>query len=143
MLAVAQRGIRGWSSSGRAGSSRRCQHGCCQSPGERSPEEHVSAGMHGSSAKSKGSFPPRSGAQQALLALKAVGAERETMSHPVPHQHLKAPGKPGWAEPHSGGSTLGRVRLLWAGFRPSKSILTPTESEGRGALPLHAAPSVA
>lgn len=58
MLAAAQRGIHGWSSSGRAGSGRHCQHSCCQSPGERSPEEHVSAGMGGSSAKSKGCFPP-------------------------------------------------------------------------------------
>lgn len=105
LLAAAQRGIGGWSSSRRAGSGRHCQHGCCRSPGEPSSEERVSTGMHRSSAKSKGCFPPPSGAWQALRALKAAGAERETTSHPVPHQHLRARGTLGWAEHRCSGST--------------------------------------
>lgn len=76
-----------------------------------------------------------------LLTLKAAGAERETTSHPVPRQRPKAPGKLGWAQPRSSGSTPGRVRLLWARFRPRESIPMPPESEGGGDLPLHGAPS--
>lgn len=127
MLAVAQRGIHNWSGSRGAGSA----------------ASTAAAGALGSDPL--GSPSPRGGRIQCQVQrmlptpirstasaphLRAAGTRRGTTSPPVLRQRLKAPGTPGWAEPHSSSSSsTWRSPVLTAGFRPSKSI--PEREGGR------------
>lgn len=90
------------------------------------PQEHVSAGRHRSSAKPKGCTQPDQEHGKCSCLESSGSQEGNYISYCATH---KARGKPGWAEPHHSGSTSGTVWLVWARFRPSKSIPASPKSE--------------
>lgn len=93
------------------------------------PGENASAGMHRSSAKPKGCSQPHQEHGKRSCLESSGSQEGNYISYCATH---KAQRKLGWAEPRHSGSTSGTVWLVWATFRPSKSIPASPKSECGG-----------